>query len=182
MDEIKKLQYVYLEEAEQLFGPKTEYQYGGLSYRRARPRVVLSEKHLIMGEKVFIIELDSMSINDRKEGIFQLSHEVVHLLSRVEQDEENEVNYLEEGMATYFSRIITERETGDAAYCDAAIGKEATYLEAYTLYLQLISVDEYAVRKLREYCPVIANIQKAHFRQAGLQVRDELIDCLLLKF
>lgn len=28
MDEFKKLQYVYLEEVEQLFGPKTEYQYG----------------------------------------------------------------------------------------------------------------------------------------------------------
>ena len=105
-------------------------------------------------------------------------------MSPVEQDEDegNEVNYLEEGMATWFSKKITEEETKDFEYCEPAIAKDEKYKKAYDLYLKLIAVDKDAVKKLRALQPVIAQIQPGDFANAGLAVDKELIAALLEKF
>lgn len=111
----------YLAEAEVVFGPKTAYNFGILDYHNQRPMVILSERMLMETFEIgFDLFLKSQALLDRKDGIFQLAHEVVHLLSPIEQDD-NEVNYLEEGMAGYFSKMVTERETGDLEYCDKAV-------------------------------------------------------------
>lgn len=182
MQDYKKLQYEYLAEAEKMFGPKTDYVYLGLYYHNYRPRTVLHDKDFFTGESFYKIELQGIVIDDRKEGIFQLSHEVVHLLSPVEQDEGNEVNYLEEGMATYFSKIITERDTGDYDYCNSAFLNYPKYQEAYNLYNSLIEIDPNAVKKLRAINPVIGSIKPNDFVNAGLNVKEELINALLNKF
>jgi hypothetical protein len=128
-----------------MFGLKIDYTYNGLSYHNHPPQTVLWESSLLTGEKAFIIKLNGKAINDRKDGIFQLSHEVVHLLAPVEQDE---VNYLEVGMATYFSKVITERDTKDYEFCDLAMARHPKYLKAYQLYVSLIGIDNDAVKKL----------------------------------
>ena len=182
MQDYQALQFDYLAEAEKMFGPKTQYEYSGLSYHNYAPRTVLCDSSILAGYHIFKIQLHGKAINDRKDGVFQLAHEVVHLLSPVEQVDGNEVNFLEEGMATYFSKLITERETGDYEYCETEMAKHPKYLKAYQLYLSLIDVDKDAVKKLREIVPVIANIQPEDFAKAGLAVSPGLIAELLAKF
>lgn len=182
MREYEELQYKYLSEAEDIFGQKTDYEYLGISYHNFQPRVVLDSKDFLTGQSFYKMELCGMAINDRTDGILQLSHEVIHLLSPVEQDEGSEVNYLEEGMATYFSKLITERDTGNSEFCTAALANRPNYLRAYELYESLIAIDEEAVKKLRKITPVIGNIQPEDFVAAGLEVDSNLIDALLEKF
>jgi len=183
IEDYKNLQVAFLSEAEEMFGPKTAYNFIGIFYHNFPPRMILHDTDFLTGEKFYKIELCGKAINDKKDGIFQLSHEVVHLLSPVEQNEDEDlVNYLEEGMAVYFSKLITERETGDLEFCDTAMAKQPEYLKAYQLYLQLIDIDGEAVKKLRQITPVIANIKAEDFKDAGLDVKEELIIALLTKF
>ena len=182
MLEYEKLQYEYLAEAQEIFGPKTDYGYVGLGYHKFAPRTLLYSKDSLSGKNFFKIELYRKAVDDRKDGIFQLSHEVVHIISPVEQVDGNEVNYLEEGMATCFSKIITERETNDYEFCAIMFAKSPKYLKAYTLYLALMEIDQNAVKKLRAITPVIAKIRPQDFIKAGLKIDEELIEALLAKF
>ena len=184
LEEYNDLVKVYLEKAEEIFGKKTDYEFEGVTYRNGKPQVILSDTYFLTGVKAYVVKLSGHANDDRKDGIFQLSHEAVHLLSPVEQDEAegNEVNYLEEGMATWFSKKITEEETKDLEYCDLAIAKDEKYEKAYGLYLKLIAIDKDAVKKLREIQPVIARILPEDFEKKGLKVDKEVINALLEKF
>jgi hypothetical protein len=182
IEDYQNRQPQYLAKAEKLFGSKTEYGFIGVYYHALGPRTVFCEKDE-KGIPYYMIQLCRQGAETLTDGIFQLSHEVVHLLSPVEIDnEENEVNYLEEGMAVYFSKIITESETEDLDFCKAAIETHPQYLKAYDLYLALINIDNDAVIKLRRVTPVIANIQPQDFAAAGLNVPEPLIHELLTKF
>lgn len=183
IDYYKKQQHVFLEAAEQMFGPKTKYNHGILTYDNKGPFTKMDPESIGEEIKTFNVYLNGKgAIPNRTDGIFQLSHEMIHLLSPVEQDEGNEANYLEEGMAVYFSKHITERETEDFKFCDPAIAKNERYARAYELYLSLIEIDKDAVKKLRRITPVIANIKSENFEQAGLKVSNELIKDLLTIF
>lgn len=182
IEDYQKLQPQYLAKAEKMFGPKTEYSFIGVYYHALGPRTILCEKDQ-KGTMYYMIQLCRQGAENLIDGIFQLSHEVVHLLSPVEIDkEENQVNYLEEGMAVYFSKVITESETGDVGFCEAAIAKHPQYLKAYELYSALIVIDNNAVIKLRQITPVIANIQPQDFAAADLKIPEQLIHELLTKF
>jgi hypothetical protein len=63
-------------------------------------------------------------------------------LSPVEQVDGNEVNYLEEGMATYFSKSITERDTGNCDFCSDSIANRPNYLKAFEFYELLAKTDK----------------------------------------
>jgi len=180
--EYQELQYEFLKEAEEMFGPKTVYSYSGLTYHNFAPRTVLCDSSFLSGEHTFKIQLHGKAINNRTDGIFQLSHEVVHLLSPIVQEDGNEVNYLEEGMATYFSKLITERMTQDYEFCEKALEKHPKYLRACSLYLALIKVDAEAIKKLRSINPIISQIQPKDFETAGISIDQELMDALLEKF
>jgi hypothetical protein len=182
MEDYKGLQVQFLAEAEDMFGPKTEYKFVGIFYHNASPRMMHYDTDFLTGERFFKIDLCGKAINDRTDGIFQLSHEVVHLLSPIERGEDEGANNLEEGMAVYFSKLITERETGDHEFCDAAIEKYPNYVKAYQLYLELIKIDENAVKKVRAIRPVIDDIQAGDFAAAGIEVPDDLIQELLGQF
>ncbi len=174
---------VLLKEAEDIFGRKTEYNYAGLTYHNYRPRVTLCETELQKGIKAFKVILNGKgAFQNKTDGIFQLSHEVIHLLSPTEQDEGNEVNYLEEGMACHFAEMITKRETSDNDFCDKAISGFPKYQEALAIYNKLYDIDKDAVKKLRVVCPVIANIESSHFENIKLDVPKTLIQNLLKKF
>ena len=184
MEEYDTLVYTYLEEAQKLFGNKTEYIFEGVSYNNSTPKLILTDSCFLTGEKAYIIELNGNAVNDRKDGIFQLSHEVVHLLSPVEQDEDegNLVNYLEEGMACYFSKSITEKETADLEYCQLQFEKHEKYKKAYELFVSLLEIDKDAIKKLRAITEVISQIKSEDFEAAGLKVDKELVNALLSKF
>jgi hypothetical protein len=184
MEEYDTLVSAYLEEAQKLFGNKTEYIFGGVSYNNSTPKVIVSDSCFLTGEKTYFIELNGNAVIDRKDGIFQLSHEVVHLLSPIEQDEEKGdlVNYLEEGMACYFSKIVTEKETADLEYCELQFEKHEKYKKAYELFVSLLQIDKDAVKKLRVVTEVISHIKPGDFETVGLKIDQELINALLSKF
>ncbi len=180
--ELEVLQYDYLARAEKIFGPKTDYGYIGLGYHKFAPCTWLYSQNSVTGKNFFKVDLYHKATRDRKDGIFQLSHEVVHLLSPVEQTEGNETNYLEEGMATWFSKLIIEQETKDYEFFTTAFGKNPQYLKAFMLYTSLIEADKNAVKKLRRITPVIAQIKPEDFIKAGLNMDEELVEALLAKF
>jgi tetratricopeptide (TPR) repeat protein len=172
----------YLAEAEVIFGPKITYIMGEIKYHNDGPMVYPSDEILMTQfEPGYDVYLKSQALLDLKDGIFQLSHEVVHLLSPVPQDE-SPCNYLEEGMAVHFSKAITERDTGDVTYGDQSLALRPNYQQAYSLYQQLIALDPDAVKKLREKEAIIGDIKPEHFRDAGIDASDQLIAELLTTF
>ncbi|WP_367209924.1 hypothetical protein [Sphingobacterium sp. R2] len=181
--ELEDLQYKYLKEAEIMFGNKIDYHYGGLSYYNGNPIVVDNGLDPETGKDSYKIMLNGIgAINDLTDGIFQLSHEVVHLISPVKQVAGREINYLEEGMAVYFSKVIIERDTGDLSFCQNAFKNNPKYLKALNLYQELISIDQYAVKKLRVKSPIIADITTTNFKEIGIKASEDLIGELLKKF
>jgi hypothetical protein len=187
MQAYEQLLPIFLAEAEELFGPKNDYTFIGIGYHNHPPRMYMFDKDPFSGEEYYKIDLYGVgAINDRKDGIFQLSHEVVHLLSPVPQDTDendvNRVNYLEEGMATYFAKCVTERETADYDFCNNAMLKDEKYFTAYMRYQSLQEIDTEAVKKLRTIQPIIPLIQAEDFVAAGLDVPQNLINALLEKF
>lgn len=99
-----------------------------------------------------------------------------------DSDDPNRVNYLEEGMATYFAKLVTEQETEDYDFCNKAMLKDEKYFTAYMRYLSLKKIDEEAVKKIRAVQPIIPLIQAQDFVTAGLDVPQNLIIALLEKF
>lgn len=85
-------------------------------------------------------------------------------------------------MATYFSKVITERDTGDYEFFSVAMTNHNKYLHAFELYEALAAIDEYAVKKVREITPVIAAIQPEYFEKVGLIVPKNLVEAFLKKF
>lgn len=178
----KELIPKYLEEAEAMFGRKTEYNFDTVRYAPDNsPETIISESAMMALETAFEVKLSPHAESDKNKGIFQLSHEVVHLLSPINYAIDGSMNFLEEGMAVYFSQVVTERETGDLDIVKTIVSKP-DYQTALDLYKELIKTEPNAVKKLRQLCPIIAHITKDTFRQAGLNTDPELIDKLLAEF
>ena len=180
--EYEELLEKYLAEAEKLFGRKTKYERRPLQYKEKDA----PETQYYMGDVVnpdcAVVWLSDFALTDRNSGIFQLSHEVVHLLSPVEQADGNEVNYLEEGMAVYLSKRITERELNDYHFCNRAITTHQHYYDAYMRYMSLTDIDKSAVKKIRRVRKIIGSVQPDDFKKANLDVPERLIEALLGKF
>ncbi len=78
-------------------------------------------------EKDIIIQLTSDAANNEKKALFQLSHEVIHVLS---PNGTRKATYFEEGLATYFS-IQATRQAGidiSPSYITSAKYHRAYYL------------------------------------------------------
>lgn len=182
-EEYEEMLINFRAEAEKLFGRRTKYQLDPIGYRNEdTPETTMLLNDPLYGGITFKVWLNECVLTNLKECIFQLSHEVVHLLSPVEQSEGNEVNYLEEGMAVYLSKRITERECKDYNYCNAAIAKLPAYYQAYMRYMSLVEIDPKAIAKVRKYQTVIGSLQYDDFLKAGIAVPKELADLLLEKF
>lgn len=165
-----------------MFGGKTDYEFDGIRYAPDNsPETIISESAMMVLERAFEVKLSPDAEIDETKGIFQLSHEIVHLLSPINYASEGVMNFLEEGMAVYFSQMVTERDTGDLEIIKT-IDSKPDYRTALKLYKDLIETEPDAIIKLRQICPVIAHITKNTFIQAGLQTDPGLIDKLLAEF
>jgi hypothetical protein len=158
MTDIRAMVDPFLCRAEEMFGEKISYEFEGVDFKNHRPCMIQSKGALMEGRVAFEIILCGKATTDRTDAIFQLSHEVVHLISPVEIEDGTEANFLEEGMATYFSKIITAEETGEEEYAGTAIAKGPDYQKAMELYEELRAYDEQAVKKLRKFHPIIATL------------------------
>lgn len=187
MDTLEKLQGLqaqYLAEAEALFGPKINCEFEGvIPGNVSSPKFLYGSVPYDKSRKAYMIIINLAAAEQNyKDGIFQLSHEIVHLLSPVKDQEKEAVNYLEEGMATYFSKLITDRDTDDNEFAANAISQKEQYHQAYKLYFELHQIDENAVKKLREVNPSIPSLSREDFIKAGLELEDDFVNLLLKKF
>jgi hypothetical protein len=175
------LQPEIFREVQELFGEKTgDYEFNGIEYAEGGPFMSVPEACLmaVPREYKININLDLSARENYTRGLFQLSHEVVHLLS---PSDEPITNNLEEGAAVYFSKLYTERETGDLTIFETPTRKTG-YRYAYCLVCQLLAIDRDAIKNLRKQQPDFREISPADFVAAGLKADDELITALLATF
>lgn len=166
--------------AECLYGKKIQYEFNGIFYKDAGPQTIESEKYSSEAEPEFEVHLKKNAEECEKSGIFQISHETIHLLAPITY--EKSVNYLEEGLAVHFSKFITEIATRDYDFTNNALNHEPKYKEAYQRYLQLHNIDQNSIIKLRQISPIMADIKPIHFKLAGIKIEDNLINKLLESF
>ncbi|MFD2247288.1 hypothetical protein [Pontibacter ruber] len=161
----------YLAEAESLYGPRmTNYIYAGIELvAEGGPRTWYPQN------KYVVIQLTHSTASNLRQGIFQLSHEVIHLLS---PNGMSTTNNLEEGLATLFSKKVTDRDTGDEDYAEISIAP-TKYYYPYTLVSQLLDINPDAVIELRKVQPMISSITKGDFLKANLEIPEELIEELV---
>lgn len=158
-------------EAETLYGTRTnDFEYMGLELNETGP-----PKVWYPWNKYIVIQVSQSTAMDTRQAIFQIAHEVVHVLSPNGQPT---TNNLEEGLATYFSKIVTDRDTGDKLYATNSI-QTTKYLKPFELVEKLLTTDPDAIKKLRKFQPIIGRITKQNFIEAGLNLEDEIIDELI---
>jgi len=176
-----ELQPEIFREVQELYGEKTgDYEFNGIDYAEGGPFMSVPEDSLmaVPREHKINITLDLSARENYTKGLFQLSHEVVHLLSPTD---EPITNNLEEGAAVYFSKLYTERETGDLAIFETPTRKTG-YRYAYGLVCQLLAIDKDALKNLRKQQPDFREISPADFKAAGLEIDEALITDLLATF
>lgn len=135
-----------LREVEDLFGPKAPgFFYAGHEFRNSNPQLWFPGN---CGHVVMQLSLECMQ--DFNQAIFQLSHEVVHLLG---PQAKGNSTHLEEGMATWFSERYTLRETGRAIR-----SQMPCYAAARDAVATLMEADPTCIRRMREEQPFVSKI------------------------
>lgn len=161
----------YLLEAESLYGTRTkDYEYVGLELNDNGPPRVWYPMN-----KYIVIQVSQSTANDIRQAIFQIAHEIVHVLS---PNGQQTTNNLEEGLASYFSKIVTDRDSGDNAYAFNSI-QSTKYLKPYQLVDKLITFDSDSIKKLRNIQPILGQITKQTFIDAGISLADDTINELV---
>jgi hypothetical protein len=183
--EYLKLVPVILKEVIGLYGPRVgKVRFSSIIFDKVeRPELDYEEffNEIPPDKKKVNIAMTPDTKQNWEKGLFQLSHEVVHLLSTLAFDDDQVVNNLEEGVAVHFSKIYTEREANDDKNFNAPTHRTG-YHYAYNLVEQLLAIDDDAVKKLRKQQPFFQRITAADFVKAGLLVDDKLITELLANF
>lgn len=158
-----------LSKAEARFGRRdTNYTILGIEFvNQPRPCIwypSIEENHIV-------IRLTANCINDFNQGVFQITHEVIHCLSPVRGN----TTVLEEGLASYFSQEYSKNYGG-------LVNPEGPYSEARNLVSQLLEIDSDIIRSLRQIQPKIGLISEADILMVNPHVPKELAGCLARPF
>ena len=140
--------------AEDLFGPRDpSYTPLGIEFVSDGPKVWFPGKPEENRNHI-IIRLNLNAVTDTLRACYQLAHESVHLLTPVRGN----TNYLEEGVATYFSTYYMEKKMNQPPGYWKPTDKEQSYKEALEKVSPLFNKDEYWIRKLRSEQPEFTKI------------------------
>ncbi len=115
------------------------------------------------GRKHIIIQLTKTASKNEKEALFQLSHEVIHLLSPAGLEGSS---VFEEGLATYFSIINLQKLNYDI---NQDYISEKKYQQAYQLVADLyknFDQTEAKIKQLRHQTKKISDITPEQFTKA----------------
>ena len=181
--EYLKLYKKILIEVEEMYGKRlNKLKFGTIIYNGSEPGLDYTRYfNAVPRENKVDIRLSIGALNNRTKGIFQLSHEVVHLLSPLNSSDEQITNNLEEGAAVYFSKVYTKRETGDEANFNAPNTKTG-YLYAYKLVEQLLILDPQSIKMLREKQPYFTKVVEGDFEKAGIKIDKNFVAELIANF
>lgn len=135
-----------LTKAEQAYGSRDiSYTILGIEFYDSGPQIWFPGncRHIA-------IQLTLSTMNDMPLGCYQLAHECIHLLSPTGT---RASSTLEEGLATFFAHNYVQ----DKFNIPISAG-DPRYESARVLVSQLLSIDENAVKTLRDIEPTISNI------------------------
>lgn len=137
---------LFLNEAEEEFGPR-DYSYTplGVEFGGANPRTWYpgDRRHVA-------IVLSENALKDRARAIFQLAHEVIHLLAPTGGPG---ATVIEEGLATLFSH--RKSAALQLRYTSAADNR---YMKAEALVSELLRHDMSAIRRVRKIEPAFSRL------------------------
>lgn len=170
--------------AEGLFGSMSSpWAYCGVVFRDQPPHLYYEPD-----TRSVFISLSLRAIDDDLQRDFQLAHEVCHLLyPSVEPESPStpETSVINEGISTYFSVIVVSALHGEES-AHSAIESLAThspnYFSAFQKVSALLSMDQDAIKKIREIQPMINKVREVDLHAAGLPLTDEAIKSLVAIF
>ncbi len=132
-----------------LFGPRDQsYILAGIEFIAGRPRT-----RFCLGNNI-IIQLHTSTMFDQTELLRELAHETVHILSPLPG---RPVKIIEEGMAECFSYLYMR----DTMKIRTLPPSSISYSEAQWLVSMLLTLDPYAIKRIREDEPVLSKITKS---------------------
>jgi hypothetical protein len=121
-----------------------------------------------------VIQLGKECLADFHRAIYQLSHEVIHLLAPTGGQR---ANNLEEGLATWFSEDYCRRTTGQTIKAGLPC-----YQRASDLVQRMLEADPACIKSMRQDEPKISSITKPTFSKYSSCLSDEEVDFLLDRF
>lgn len=110
--------------------------------------------------------------------IYQLSHEVCHLLYPTW---EADANVLNEWISTYFSEYYEDLRYKKYDYAFKNIIK-SPYYGAYLLFKKIFNLDKDIVKKIRKINPNISEITFKEIKKLWLNIEDDVLEQLIKKF
>ncbi len=131
-------------------------------------------------EKYIIVQLTKKASCDDKEALFQLSHEVIHLLSPIGGEAKSTT--FEEGLAAYFSIQFLKKNGFDVTV--DYFGTEG-YKEAYNAVVALYDAEQDVdskIEMLRLENPNLSQVTKEQFMQAFINIDESLAERLASPF
>ena len=140
-----------LEFAENKFGKKDDgFFFLGTEFISDGPRI------RYQNPKYIIIQLSPFALSNEYIAYYQLSHEVYHLLSPTGIHDSNN---LEEGLATYFSRIYLEKFNQTQFDWEKATRADMRYYDAFLNVEKLLKIKPDIIKLVRTAFP---NIKVSH--------------------
>ena len=121
-----------------------------------------------------VIQLGIECTQDMVQAIYQLAHEVIHLLS---PSGASTANNLEEGLATWFSEDYCRRATGQTIRAEVP-----SYQKASDLVRQVLEQHPDCIRKMRESEPCISRLSASLIRVHCPSLSEEQAAFLATRF
>jgi len=168
-----KYVHIMLDQAEGMFGKRDEsWTYIGVEFQSDGPYICYYPR-----KRVSVVLLSGCS-EYPFQYYFELAHEVCHLLYPTGK---RDANVLNEGLSAYFQvHYLKQMYPGSTLAIDLI--RKSKYHRAYSLVSILLSRDINIIKKLRAIQPSISVVTKDDFLKLDIQIEDELIEELLLKF
>ena len=157
--------------AEKLYGPRDpSFFYAGHEFIDRYPQTWYvgdaQRKHIV-------IQLSLSCMTDEKRAVYQLSHEVVHLLSPILG---TPANNLEEGLAEFFAQENCARVFGSTL-----VGLPS-YQKVRNLAAKILNDSRDVVLRMRQSVPEISNIPASMLRDFCPQLTTDESEFLVGKF
>lgn len=169
-------------ESEILFGkPLNEWNYLGVEFRDDGPSLLYYPE-----SGNITICLSNHVKTDSRQLIFQLAHEVCHLLypsKTLSKNSTIKTIVLNEGISTYFQIKKMEDffELGQATI-DSLKELNPNYFEAYVLVNTLITQDPESIKKLRIQKPKVDDLEPNDFKVLDFEISDLIKNKLVADF
>lgn len=179
---LEELLQKLIDDAKSMFGAAiNDWQFAGIEFRGGPPSILYYQD-----EGVVTIGLSEHVRNDNLQLIFQLSHEVCHLLHPSQEYpslHQNKTIVLNEGISTYFSVLkLDEFYNIKDKVVESLRNDNDGYFHAYNYTERLIDLYPDSIKRLREGCPRIDRLIPSDFANANISISEELMNNLLMPF